>query len=677
MFAPKKQVIYSKELPVQPISITAVETSMPVFIGYTQKAEENDMANSLRNIPTYITSLQDFLEKFGSSYPEAFDLLINDIFNPDGKLTSKAFSATLPSPSVFKLFYSLQMYFNNGGGPCYIVSVGDFSNGVTAGASNPPQGLLGGIAAVENTEGPTLLLFPDAVSLENVTGYGQLIQAALAQCAKRRDRFMIADVYDNETPGAIDDFKNSFGSNHLEYGAVYYPYLKAYLAYGCDGATPVIHNKSGTVPLSAPDYSRTSEAGGFEDLKNSAPAIYHSLVAEMNNIKVELPSSGAIAGIYAKVDNERGVWKAPANVALNTVIEPVVAITDAIQEKLNVDPVSGKSINAIRQFAGRGILVWGARTMAGNDNDWRYISVKRFFIFVEESVKKSTQFVVFEPNDVNTWSRIKAMIADFLTGLWRRGALAGNKPEEAFFVKAGLGETMTSQDILEGRLIVMIGMATLRPAEFIIIHLSYELKESAVKLLPTQMNCDDLVQDGKMLAKIQEIETWLSRDAALLKDESRKRALNSGYKVLFYGAADEEKTLAAARIGKKTGREVYRIDLSQIISKYIGETEKNMTRIFDKADNTGWILLFDEADALFGRRTEVKDAHDRYANIEMSYLWQKIEAYPGLIVLAFHTKQNIDKEFIRRFQTVIHFPNTKLRKVSRYSKRIYPKLPPT
>jgi len=185
-----------------------------------------------------------------------------------------------------------------------------------------------------------------------------------------------------------------------------------------------------------------------------------------------------MAGIYASVDNSRGVWKAPANVALNSVIKPTVVITDQQQNDLNVDTNGGKSINAIRSFIGKGTLVWGARTLAGNDNEWRYISVRRFFNMVEESVKKSTAWVVFEPNDANTWTKVRSMIENYLTLKWREGALAGAKPDEAFFVNCGLGQTMTSQDILNGLLIVEIGMAVVRPAEFIILRFSRKMQKS-------------------------------------------------------------------------------------------------------------------------------------------------------------------------------------------------------
>lgn len=190
-----------------------------------------------------------------------------------------------------------------------------------------------------------------------------------------------------------------------------------------------------------------------------------------------MPPSGAVAGVYANTDRSRGVWKAPANVSLRGVIAPAYKLTDQEQGSLNLHD-TGKSVNAIRAFTGKGILVWGARTLAGNDNEWRYVNVRRFFNYVEESTKKASEPFVFEANDANTWIRIRAMIENFLTLQWRQGALAGASTKEAFYVKVGLNETMTALDILEGRLIVEIGMAAVRPAEFIILRFSHKMQES-------------------------------------------------------------------------------------------------------------------------------------------------------------------------------------------------------
>jgi phage tail sheath protein FI len=207
-------------------------------------------------------------------------------------------------------------------------------------------------------------------------------------------------------------------------------------------------------------------------------ATFNKILTEIYNLPITLPPSSAIAGVYARVDRDRGVWKAPANVSLNYVIQPTVKITNTIQDNLNVDTVAGKSINAIRTFTGKGTLVWGSRTLAGNDSEWRYVPVRRFFNMAEESIKKATEQFVFEPNDANTWIRVRAMIENFLILQWRAGALAGAKPEQAFYVRIGLGQTMSAMDILDGKMIIEIGMAVVRPAEFIILRFSHKMQES-------------------------------------------------------------------------------------------------------------------------------------------------------------------------------------------------------
>ena len=214
-----------------------------------------------------------------------------------------------------------------------------------------------------------------------------------------------------------------------------------------------------------------------QDLKKHIP-IYRNIVNRAQQALVRIPPSGAIAGVYASVDRERGVWKAPANRSLRGVSGLTRRITDAEQNELNINPVAGKSINAIRAFTGKGILVWGARTLAGNDAEWRYVNVRRLYLMVEESIAKAMGPIVFEPNTASTWMRVKTMIESFLNGLWRQGALAGAKPDHAYFVNVGLGVTMTAQDILEGRLIVEVGMAAVRPAEFIVLRFSHKMQTS-------------------------------------------------------------------------------------------------------------------------------------------------------------------------------------------------------
>jgi len=177
--------------------------------------------------------------------------------------------------------------------------------------------------------------------------------------------------------------------------------------------------------------------------------------------------------------------------------------------------------------------------------------------------------------------------------------------------------------------------------------------EFPARLLETTMKWEDLVLEQKTLFQLKEIEIWLKHHHQLMTDWNMKKKLKPGYKALFYGPPGTGKTLTASLLGKKLGFDVYRIDLSQTVSKFIGETEKNLAKVFDKAESKNWILFFDEADALFGKRTATKDAHDRYANQQVSYLLQRIEEYDGLVILASNLKSNIDDAFLRRFQTVV------------------------
>lgn len=174
--------------------------------------------------------------------------------------------------------------------------------------------------------------------------------------------------------------------------------------------------------------------------------------------------------------------------------------------------------------------------------------------------------------------------------------------------------------------------------------------------ITTELDDNDLVLDKKTRSQITELQNWLKHQDTLMNQWNLKRWVKPGYRVLFHGPPGTGKTLTAMILGKNTGRDVFRIDLSMVVSKYIGETEKNLSQLFDRAKSKDWILFFDEADALFGKRTSVRDAHDKYANQEVSYLLQKIESHDGLVILASNFKSNIDEAFIRRFQAVIYFP---------------------
>lgn len=462
--------VYIEEISTLPASVAGVETAIPAFIGYTEKAEEDGDETALFKKPTRIKSLLEFKNIFGGPENETIAVTVhNTVDVGTDEILERKITTSIASPSKFKLYYSMQLFFQNGGGDCYIVSVGNYSATIEAGdgTTSSTGGITGGINLLEKVDEPTLLVFPDAISVSDLDGYGQIVSAALTHCNKLQDRFTIADVYGTD----FTLYRGKIGNSYLKYGAAYYPDLETTFNYGYDESNiTVTFYKNDVLEV---------DTFNLAELADILPSVYRAIVADIKEKHfVTLPPSGAIAGIYARVDNERGVWKAPANVGVRAVNGPSVKITNDDQENLNVDPTSGKSINAIRTFAGKGTLVWGARTFAGNDNEWRYVPVRRLYIFVEESVKKATEFVVFEPNDANTWLRVKTMIENFLTTLWRNGALQGAKAEDSYFVKVGLGQTMTADDILNGIMNVEIGMAAVRPAEFIILKFSHKLQES-------------------------------------------------------------------------------------------------------------------------------------------------------------------------------------------------------
>ena len=468
--------VYVEEITKLPPSVAPVETAIPAFIGYTQKADDA-APNDLSLKPTRISSMVEYEKYFGAPQPEDnIKVTITQTTQPDTSVDEKI-SAKVAEKDRSKhlMAYALQMFFANGGGPCYIVSVGLYK---ALGGPLVETELHAGLDALVKEDEPTLIVFPEAQNL-SINDFKTLHDAALAQCDELKDRFVIMDVHGADAgslsdPGTklIDAVKNfrdtGIGPDNLKYGAAYAPNIATVLDFAVnESMTDVTTTKDGGAPASV---KLNTLSGGNQTYERAKAAI--------RDMSCNMPPSSSMAGIYAAVDNSRGVWKAPANVGVASVIEPTINFSNVEQDLMNVDPTAGKSVNAIRAFVGKGTLVWGARTLAGNDNEWRYVNVRRFFNFVEESVKKATGLFVFEPNDANTWVRVQGMIENFLTVLWRQGALQGVKPEHAFYVAVGLGKTMTAVDILEGRMIVEIGMAVVRPAEFIILRFSHKMAES-------------------------------------------------------------------------------------------------------------------------------------------------------------------------------------------------------
>ena len=445
--------VYIEEIPHLPPSIASVETAIPAFIGYTEKAQEKE-PNDLRNKPKLISSLVEYEGFFGFAKPET-GITVN-ISDTGGVIKTKT---SLNDRLNYIMYYSLQLFFANGGSDCFIVSVGDYSPGGKPGKET----LRMGFDAIANTKEVTLILFPDALNLAAAEDYYLLHKNAIAQSHDLRNRFVVMDVFMN--PALTNEENISIArslvtgtTSELSYAAMYYPRIFTSIKYS--------YQESSVKIIVEGDHSYE---GTLAECKENHLDYYLAAKKSIDDMELLLPSSSAIAGKYAEVDNSRGVWKAPANVNIDLALRPEVLVTDAEQERLNVDP-DGKSINVIRSFPGRGpAIIWGARTLAGNDNEWRYVPVRRFFIMIEESIKNALVQFAFEPNDTNTWVRIRSMIENYLTQQWKAGALQGSSTKEAFYVHVGLGQTMTEQDVLEGRMIVEIGMATVRPAEFIIL----------------------------------------------------------------------------------------------------------------------------------------------------------------------------------------------------------------
>ncbi|TDQ16336.1 hypothetical protein DFQ04_2453 [Algoriphagus boseongensis] len=485
--------VYVEEISSFPPSIAQVETAIPAFVGYTEKAEKN--GRSLLNQPTKVHSILDFRDNFGGDYIPKFLLVPKTPQDPSPiRIGNQDFSLQLNTNQRAYLFRAVSDFFSNGGKACYVVSVGTYGEkdqvpiskegllGITSSRNSSPKGL----KALMDLRKPSILVIPDAVALGSQST--EVYQEMLKHCHDHGNRFSIFDLYNgfediNQSQGCISEFRNGIGNSNLSLGAAYYPWLdrpENQLSLNFSNLDPKIKLSEILLEENAQEVlnsNLSNEKDLHLGLLNTSPTYKHILKA-MGKILKPSPISGAIAGVYSRVDLTRGVWKAPANVALNGFEKPSVSFSTIQQEELNIDPSSGKSINSIRHFQGKGILVWGARTLAGNDNEWRYIPVKRTYLMVRESIHSSLTSFVFEPNDANTWARIRAMVENFLTNLWRDGAFQGIKPDQAFFVRMGLGQTMTSQDIIEGKGIIEIGMALVRPAEFILLKLNLAFQEA-------------------------------------------------------------------------------------------------------------------------------------------------------------------------------------------------------
>lgn len=484
--------VYVVEENAFPNSVVQVPTDFPVFIGYTERAGTD--GHDLENMPTEVRSFLDFEAQFGGS--------------PPFEVYSSTSTGKLESASPFLMHRAIKLFFKNGGARCSVISVGGYVD--DAGKTQLPdtEKLKLPLDSLEDAGGPTMIVMPDAAML-SLSDWAKLSKATLEHCGEKRNRFAILDlVHGNleagtgNNPDPVKDFYASMADVNkaaLSFGAAYYPWLHTAL-FGSNDVTADLMSDDLKADLQkqiedeieaaeTPDLDLKSVASnltgslddnGMQRTHNalfSKSKVYAQVMTEVFEVINLVPPSGAVAGVICTTDIARGPWKAPAGVQLQNVTSPAVQITDDQQQNLNT-PTNGLSINAIRNFSGRGALVWGARTLDGNSGEWRYIPVRRTLIMIEQSIVLACKAYVFETNNVATWTMMKSMIANYLTGVWTSGGLAGASPSDAFAVRIGLGETMTAVDMLEGRLIVEVHVAILRPAEFIVLRFTQRMATS-------------------------------------------------------------------------------------------------------------------------------------------------------------------------------------------------------
>lgn len=499
--------VYIKELNAFPNSVVEVPTAVPAFIGYTE-------TQPTPNIPTRITSLAEFHSKFGGAPKTKFSYTAPaaggnaaPVGNPAPPANTTPANSATASPSLvapadnnrFLMYYGMRLFFDNGGGPCWIVSIGKYDYT----QPKDKEKFKAAFLALKKIQEPTMLVAPDSVLLDR-PGWQEVCQQMLLHCQDMQSRISILDIYNGNLPRVSDDtqdvvtlFRDAVTDN-LNYGQAYYPWVKTSIVddsevsfndLTADGITALkaaltteakatfgdtdprqakllaLINQVKPADASAPE-SNTPDPTHLS-LVQVSKVYRDAMKAIKDYLNVQPPSAG-MAGVYTRVDNFEGVFKAPANTGMNSVIEPCVNINSDEQEDLNM-PLNGKAVNAIRSFVGRGTLIWGARTLDGNSQDWRYINVRRTIIMLEQSCKNAALAYVFAPNNASTWLTLKNMISNFLTNQWKAGALVGATREEAFSVDVGLGATMTSDDILDGFMRVTVKVALVRPAEFIVI----------------------------------------------------------------------------------------------------------------------------------------------------------------------------------------------------------------
>lgn len=502
-------------------AVVPVATAVPAFIGYTPQAEYEGESYVFK--PQKITSFQEFQAIYCLPNPPAPAAtvqqyspqyyLVKQKLQPekgDYILFNGAFYSIVPDPNtIYYLYNSIRLFYANGGGDAYIVSTGAYGTPsgkpITPGDQivNPNvqlADLTKGLRLLKNEEEPTMYICPEATLL-SLDNNSTLMQEMLLQNSEMGTAISIFDIIGGRAPDPImytediANFRNNVGTQGLNYGTAYYPFIGTTIMQSTDinytnlfggdlkQLEPFVN------PASAPDKTAASileKVANGELTPNQAnnalincSKVYSSIMKHVLNDANMLPASGAMAGVITTTDNGEGVWSAPANTGIVEAVSLPIKLTSKQQDSLNVDAISGKSINAIRFFNGMGILIWGARTLDGNSLDWKYLSVRRTMIFLEQSCQLACRSYVFQQNNANTWSAVKAMIGSFLNDIWKQGGLQGATAADAYQVECGLGSTMTAEDILNGIMKVTVKVAVVRPAEFIVLTFVQEMAKSS------------------------------------------------------------------------------------------------------------------------------------------------------------------------------------------------------
>ncbi|WP_232310871.1 phage tail sheath family protein [Herbaspirillum autotrophicum] len=502
-------------------SVAEVATAVPAFIGYTEWS--HNQKTGLSQQAWRITSMSEFVACYGGPPPSKFSIhalaapaadgagIAGDFSVPDSVSGHSEAYELRREDTPYILYYSMLLYFQNGGGACYIVSAGHYGDRLDAGK------LCAGIDSLLTEPEPTMMLVPDAMHL-SAPDCATVQRHALQHCGLQRNRIALLDVHrghqhrQHADGDCVAAFRAAVGSEFLDFGTSFYPWVNTSVVKekGIDFTaitnldvlagllqrelSPVIntghptaaakimidHVKALLVALTS-DWSKSkdpvTEMLMLNETLLTITSLYPQIMQAIRKKLNLLPPAACMAGLYNMADNMYGVWKDLSNIGMYGVVSPAAAISNDEQEDL-AGAAHGASINAIRSFIGQGVLVWGARTLDGNSPIWRDVSTRRTMIMIEQSVRRACRHITQEPNTASTWVFVKSMVCNYLISVWRRGGLAGVSPDEAFSVRVGLGETMSAEDVLQGVMTVAVLVAPSRPAEFIDISFQQQMRQN-------------------------------------------------------------------------------------------------------------------------------------------------------------------------------------------------------